>query len=308
MAALKKMAVPCALGLAALCTVNSFFPNTSLTSKVVKAETIEETFSEEGTSSEEATSLSFADKVAAYTEEYANADYKHLSDTAYIAVTKNTDGSAVYYLTHIIISDSSQIHGALSYDDWGGSRQLPTNLAAEKNAILVTNGSYFSYDTGNPVRAGEYIIDGAIIQDGTTNGYEVCLKSDGTLYTPAVGISASQLLEEGVIHIWGTADPLLISNGEAVTITGKDPYETYPRTAYGMVEPCEYYVITAGEGNYGNGLSFTQLHEKFQALSCTYARALDGGGSASLVFEGTLINSPAAGEERPVVDFVYFTD
>jgi exopolysaccharide biosynthesis protein len=43
-------------------------------------------------------------------------------------------------------------------------------------------------------------------------------------------------------------------------------------------------------------------------LGCGYGKCMDGGGSASLVVDGELINTPAGGEERPVADFLYFTD
>lgn len=257
---------------------------------------------------DEISEVSFMDKVADSVEEYAWADYKYLSDSLYVAISQKSTDSGVYYLTHVLLSDASQIHGAMSYDDWGGTRQLCTEVSAEKNAVLVTNGSYFSYDSGEPICASVFISDGEIMQNGTANGDEVCLKSDGTLYTPKAGTSASDLVSDGVIFSWGTADPVLISDGEALSITSSDTDQAYPRTAYGMVEPCEYYIITAGESSYDNGLTFAQMQEIFQSCGCTYARSLDGGGAASLVFDGALLNSPAAGEERAVVDFVYFTD
>lgn len=240
-----------------------------------------------------------------YKEEYENAEYRYMSKTSFVTIEKYYDGSSIYYLTHIIIDSPSQIKGALSYDDWGGTRELATDVSTRLNAIITTNGSYFSYDTGCPVTCSVYIKNGEILVDGVTNGKEVCLKEDGTLFSPNANITANELLNQGVVDIWGTADPLLIQNGELQEIVND---KSYPRCAYGMVEPCEYYIITAGENNYETGLTFKQLQDRFANLGCTFARSLDGGGSATLVFEDVLMNQPSAGQQRPVVDFIYFTD
>ena len=55
-------------------------------------------------------------------------------------------------------------------------------------------------------------------------------------------------------------------------------------------------------------MSYTDLQNKFFELGCVYARSFDGGGSVALVIDKKLINTPATGSERPVADFLYFTD
>lgn len=77
-----------------------------------------------------------------------------------------------------------------------GNTQLPT--AKGIRMPFVTNGSYFSYDTGQPACAGLFIKNGKIVKDGTTTGSEVCLDIDGKLFTPQAGISAAKLLKQGV--------------------------------------------------------------------------------------------------------------
>lgn len=89
-----------------------------------------------------------------------------------------------------------------------------------------------------------------------------------------------------------------------VPVIALDPF--YNRTAIGMVQPGEYYMITAGTAQYKNGLSFAELQSIFANLGCTYARSMDGGGSSSLVVNGKLLNTPAQYDERPVVDFLSF--
>lgn len=167
---------------------------------------------------------------------------------------------------------------------------------------------YDAYDSGQPVCAGCFIKGGKILKDGVTNGKEICLDNTGKFYTPSAGISASTLLASGVKDIWGTADPLLIQDGQKVDLANQQKINNtyYNRTAIGMVQPGEYYMITAGTAQYKNGLSFAELQSIFANLGCTYARSMDGGGSSSLVVNGKLLNTPAQYDERPVVDFLSF--
>ena len=44
------------------------------------------------------------------------------------------------------------------------------------------------------------------------------------------------------------------------------------------------------------------------SLDCGFGKCLDGGGSSTLIFEDKMLNSPATGSERPVTDFLYFTE
>lgn len=227
----------------------------------------------------------------------------------FVSVQQKYTESGEYFLTHIIVNDpSNQVKGGLSNDSWGSYREYPTTYAGRTGAAVTTNGSYFSYDSGQPVCAGCFIKDGKILKDGVTNGKEICLDNTGKFYTPSAGISASTLLASGVKDIWGTADPLLIQDGQKVDLANQQKINNtyYNRTAIGMVQPGEYYMITAGTAQYKNGLSFAELQSIFANLGCTYARSMDGGGSSSLVVNGKLLNTPAQYDERPVVDFLSF--
>ena len=75
-----------------------------------------------------------------------------------------------------------------------------------------------------------------------------------------------------------------------------------------MATPCEYYFLVAGSGAYEGGLSYRQMQGIFYELGCGYARSLDGGGSSAMVIDGELMNDPAEGAERPVVDFICIAD
>ena len=140
------------------------------------------------------------------------------------------------------------------------------------------------------------------------NGMEICLTNSGNLFSPQQGMSINDLLRMGVTDTWCCGDTLLISNGEAVNVGIQSLDYRYPRTAIGMVRPCEYYIITAGTSGYSNGMTYDEVRDTLMALDCGFGKCLDGGGSSTLIFENQLLNSPATGSERPVTDFLYFTE
>ncbi len=252
----------------------------------------------------------FDEKVEAFAEEADDALYSYVGDTIFISIQKGSYKTGIYYLTHVIIEDPSQIHGDSSYGTWGGTRETASEAAERTGAILLTNGGGFSYDTGKPHADDTVVIDGEILNDVLTKssssagGGSICLKDDGTLFMPEAGLTGQDLLNDGVVYTW-TFGPLLIKDGVRQEV---DTSKTAPRTAYGMVAPCEYYIITSGTFGYVNGFYYNEMQDIFEALECDTAINFDGGGSTTLVFDGELINEPAYGEERAVVDFVYFTE
>lgn len=244
-------------------------------------------------------------------DELASAEYQYCSEDIYVAVSKRQSNSGGdYYLTHVIVNDPSQICGALSNDTLGGTRERPSAASMRiEDWIVGVNGSYFGYDHNEPTMYAHVIIhNGTVYRDyesGTT-GQEICLRKDGTLFTPETGLSATVLKSQGVVDIWGTCDPVLIERGILSTdLSGRNPGK-HPRTGIGMVTPCEYYLLTSTNGNYKGGLDYSECQELFHELGCEYARTLDGGGSSALAFCGRLISQPATGSERPVADFLYF--
>ena len=245
-----------------------------------------------------------------YADEIATAEYSHLSDTIMVTVNRYTQPEYTYLLTHIIIDDPSQIHAGLSNDNYGGERETPSSAAKRLGWVVGINGSNFDYSTNTPTMADAKIKNGMMMPDSrpVANGMEICLTSSGNLFSPQQGMSINDLLRMGVTDTWCCGDTLLISNGEAVNVGIQSLDYRYPRTAIGMVRPCEYYIITAGTSGYSNGMTYDEVRDTLMALDCGFGKCLDGGGSSTLIFENQLLNSPATGSERPVTDFLYFTE
>jgi hypothetical protein len=66
----------------------------------------------------------------------------------------------------------------------------------------------------------------------------------------------------------------------------------YPRAALGLAGRDLVAVVCDGRADDEAGLTMTELGEAMVALGCEDAINLDGGGSASLVVDGKLVNTP----------------
>ena len=68
-------------------------------------------------------------------------------------------------------------------------------------------------------------------------------------------------------------------------------------------------VVADGRTSESTGLSLYQLAEFMQGLGAATAYNLDGGGSSTMVFNGTVVNNPTTNgntiKERSVSDIVY---
>lgn len=173
----------------------------------------------------------------------------------------------------------------------------------ERRSIGV-NGSAFDYGTGQPSPLGMCIKNGTLYGDYMTSYSVMAVKNDGTIYTPAQGLMGKDLLKAGVKDTYNFG-PVLIQNGEA-QLPWAETEKYYPRTAVGMVKPNDYILLVTDTGSY-SGLNHWDMINIFSSYGCTYAYNLDGGGSATLYFNGKVMNNLIGGVQRPCADFLYFT-
>ncbi len=251
-----------------------------------------------------------ADALLRYSKEYKHADIKYYSDSLFYTCTRKETDTGFYYLTHIIIKDASQINGEDSFGDFAGTRETVQDAAERTGAKIAINGSYFRYETGYAYGGDLLIRNNQVMHGSYSDGYEICLRKDGTLFSPGYN-TIDSVLAQDVVFSWGTCEDLLIHNGEKCTLTDYDWNGCkYPRTAIGMVCPLEYYIITAGGADYSGGITIYEEQDIFSELGCAYARGLDGGGSSSLVIDGEYVNENGDRQDdgtllrRGVADFL----
>lgn len=122
-----------------------------------------------------------------------------------------------------------------------------------------------------------------------------------------VGLKAREEIEGPPRGDLLQAGPMLVRDGEVAVRPGIDAegfsagsrqFDSditegrYPRAALGLTERSLVAVACDGRADEEAGLTMTELAETMAALGCEDAINLDGGGSASLVVDGRLVNTP----------------
>ena len=136
--------------------------------------------------------------------------------------------------------------------------------------------------------------------------------ADGTFDIVTEGeTTAEALLAAGAQQVLSFG-PGLVEDGQ-VAVTANEEVDqamtNNPRTAIGMISPLHYVLVVAdGRTTQSTGLSLYQLASFMQELGVQTGYNLDGGGSSTMVFNGTVINQPTTNgktiAERKVSDIV----
>ena len=231
--------------------------------------------------------------------------YTYKSSSLNIDLRRKSTHNVPYWVALIKIKNSRQLKSALSYGSYGGARQTTSGAVSGNGGIIGVNGSAFSYQTGRPSPLGMCIKNGVIYGNYETSYSVMAVRYDGTIYTPKQGLKGEALLEEGVKDTYNFG-PILIKDGQAQP-AWSETAKYYPRTAVGMVKPGIYVLLVTDTGSYA-GLNHWDLVNIFNSYGCQYAYNLDGGGSATLYYNGQVMNKLINNYERPCGDFLYFTN
>ncbi len=215
------------------------------------------------------------------------------------------------YIADIIISNSSYLMAGLAENSFGTNVNEKTSvIAAENDAIIAINGDYYGFrDYGYVMRNG-YLYRETQTPDGNE---ALVIFSDGNMQIiDESDVSAQELAELGAVQIFSFG-PGLVSDG-MITVTEESKVdrenESNPRTAIAMIEPNHYiFMVADGRTEESEGLSLYEMAQVLSSYNCEVAYNLDGGGSATMVFMGEVVNFPTTNgrdyRERSVSDIVY---
>lgn len=216
----------------------------------------------------------------------------------------------VIYVADIRLSSPEFLKTALAKDQYGRNITQKTSVMAENNgAILAVNGDYYG------AREKGYVIRNGVLYRNIaeSNRDALAIFDDGQLVIiEEKFITAEILHESGAVHVLSFG-PGLVVDGEIVVGENDEvavASKSNPRTAIGIVDELHYVLITSdGRTEESAGLSLYELAEFMQSLGVTTGYNLDGGGSATMWFNGRIINKPTTNgrdfEERKVSDIVY---
>ncbi len=235
----------------------------------------------------------------------------YIDDNTQITISTIREYNTDIYIAEIIVSDSSQLMAGLAENSFGTNVKEKTSEIAEENgAIIAINGDYYGFrDYGYVMRNGYLYRD---IQTSGGNEDLVVFQDGNMQIINESDVLAQELVELGAVQIFSFG-PGLISGGEVIVneeseVDRED--ESNPRTAIAMIEPNHYiFMVADGRTDISEGLSLYEMALVLSEYDCEVAYNLDGGGSATMVFMGEVVNNPTTNgrdfKERSVSDIVY---
>ena len=156
---------------------------------------------------------------------------------------------------------------------------------------------------------GDYFFLGEVYDTKLYSDWDVCfLYSDGTMETMTAEEYQSTPIRQDVWQAWQFGPSLLDAEGHAIEKFPSRVKPENPRSVIGYYEPGHYCFVTVdGRQKHSEGLNLKDLSKLMESLGCKVAFNLDGGGSASLFWNGDIYSKPSGGG-RNMADIVYVID
>jgi exopolysaccharide biosynthesis protein len=259
---------------------------------------------------------STADTTSTTTDTSSSSSEATITDTSYeddnISITISTysyDNTTVY-VADVQLSSIDYLKTALADNTYGRNvTETTSTIASSVNAILAINGDFYGSQN-----SGYVLRNGTLYRDTSSGDQEdLVINSDGSFsIINESETTAEELESSGALQVLSFG-PALIEDGEITVDTNDEvgkAMASNPRTAIAEVSPLHYlFIVADGRTSESAGLSLYQLAEFIQSLGVETAYNLDGGGSSTMVFNGTVINNPTTNgntiQERSVSDIVY---
>lgn len=231
-------------------------------------------------------------------------------DNITITLTEYREYDTTIYVADVTVSSAEYLKTAFANNAYGKNVTAKTSdTASNVNAILAINGDYYGAQ-----ESGYVLRNGVIYRNTASSGQEdLVIYSDGSFeIIQEDEITAEELLEKGAEQILSFG-PALIENG-VISVGENDEVgkakASNPRTAIGIIDDLHYvFVVSDGRTSESAGLSLSELATFMSSLGVQTAYNLDGGGSSTMVFNGSVVNNPTTNgnkiEERSVSDIVY---
>jgi rubredoxin len=249
---------------------------------------------------------SYTNKIKKLNEDEWPKGYR--DDTSIITIYKEWYENAYVYAAHLEFSDYARLSTDCAYGKYNSGREK-TSLAAERlGAIFAVNGDYAI--PGNMADSYAIARNGIVWSNGRIRSEGVYDNKTGFLFYPAdIGVYNKQLSEvvaEGKFTDTFQFAPAFLLNGE---ISSVDYTSRAQRTFIGTNGNAGDIWVCVSDGRYNdgesNGLSNYQCAAYLKSKGCVFGIPLDGGGSSTMYFNGSILNA-SKDNERAVADYLYF--
>lgn len=240
-------------------------------------------------------------------------------ETVKIPSTTTSGKTTTTYIGDIELKSLDNLATTFAVDSYGNFGknivQKTSEILSDHNGILGINGDYCWYrDYGIVVRGGKVYRNSARTESKVE---DLVIYNDGTFATVNEKTSdAYTLVSNGARDVFSFG-PGLVKNSEvAVTVDEEvlsQSKTSNPRTAIGFISPLHYvFVVSDGRTSISTGLSLYELANVLKSKGVVEGFNLDGGGSSTMVFDGTVVNKPTNDGrtivERSISDIIYVKD
>ena len=236
----------------------------------------------------------------------------YLDDTILAITWKQVIESAVYTFSEVKIAHPSQFRRFFSGGTYGSaSLCTATEMAKSVNAVAASSADYYAYRPyGITVNNGiVYRLD----EDGIL---DTCFIDDegNLLFVPRGELvtksQVEQYIQENHVRFSLAFGPVIVQDGDQCTPVVYSVGEirgTLSRAALCQMGKLHYVTVSVNMEPYAvNMPTLKQFATRLQELGIPKAYSLDGGQTATIVMNNTLINSVDYGDQRDISDIIYF--
>lgn len=223
------------------------------------------------------------------------------------------ENGVIWRVAWVEIASPTQLRTAIAGKKvTSNSSALVKSMAEKNNAVVALNGDYYSNDPNKTTfeyRMGEKVRSKTnqkkdiliIDENGDFHIVLAAAKKDQQAALDAVADAHT------IVNAF-TFGPALVKDGEILKMNkeyGYNPSGREPRAAIGQLDKLSYVMVIAEGRGESKGVTHQELADFMGALGCQNAFNLDGGGSATMVFNGEYYNH-LGGSPRSMSDIIYF--
>ena len=235
----------------------------------------------------------------------------YLDDTIMAVTWKQAINDTMYTISEVKIHHPSQFRRFLSGGTFGSGIQLKASeMAGSVNAVVASSGDFYAHR-----RMGISVYN-RVVHRVKSEHLDTCYIDDaGDLqfsYRKELKNveEAQKFVDENNIRFSLAFGPALICDGEKCKLDeyaiGDIP-EPHCRAALCQMGPLHYLLVTAGiENDCDDLINIFTFQDVLMSFGCEKAYNLDGGQTAVIIMNDTVMNRVSYDEERDVSDIIYF--
>jgi exopolysaccharide biosynthesis protein len=206
------------------------------------------------------------------------------------------------YMAKVRLHNPKAVRMVLAEDRVNSQGETTSAAAKRTGAVLAVNAGGFFAHEGSLVPLGITVIDGEVLTFSTYDSdlSFVGFNRSGQLVGGRVE-TKEQLLELDVLH-GASFLPTLLQDGKKQPIPAAWANTRHPRTLIGHFENGDllFIVIDGRRQGWSMGVTLEEAQGKLLEFKVRDAYNLDGGGSSTFYYNGSVLNRPSGGTERRV--------